>query len=50
MTDHYELVWRETTEPEWTHARDVGLVDEVTVDLWESYLEPAGSADGEARA
>ncbi len=31
MTRSYELVWRATTEPTWTHAQDVGLVGEVTV-------------------
>ena len=31
-TKSYELVWRETTEPTWTHARDVGLVSETTVE------------------
>jgi hypothetical protein len=30
-TKGYELVWRATTEPTWTHAKDVGLVGEVTV-------------------
>ncbi|SDY94435.1 Peptidase family M28 [Micromonospora pattaloongensis] len=29
----YELVWRETTEPEWTHVIPVGDVDTATVDL-----------------
>jgi hypothetical protein len=31
MTKGYELVWRETTEPTWTHSKEVGLVSEVTV-------------------
>lgn len=29
----FELVWRATTEPEWTHAQDLGLVTEVTVPI-----------------
>ncbi|MCO8276617.1 M28 family metallopeptidase [Actinoplanes sp. TRM 88003] len=29
----YEVVWRETTAPDWQHARSVGRVDEVTIDL-----------------
>jgi hypothetical protein len=29
----YEVVWRETTAPEWTHARRVGNVTTVTIDL-----------------
>jgi len=29
----YEVVWRETTEPDWTHRIDVGDVTRVTVDL-----------------
>ena len=29
----YEVLWRETTAPEWTHAVDVGNVSEVTIDL-----------------
>lgn len=29
----YELVWRETTAPEWTHVRDVGDTTRHTVDL-----------------
>jgi hypothetical protein len=29
----YEVVWRETTAPEWTHVRDVGDVTGHTVDL-----------------
>jgi hypothetical protein len=29
----YEVLWRETTAPEWTHVIDVGNVAEVTVDL-----------------
>lgn len=29
----YEIVWRETTSPEWTHAIDVGDVTTATVDL-----------------
>lgn len=28
----YEVVWRETTSPVWTHTREVGLVTEVTID------------------
>ena len=30
---HYEIVWRESTAPDWTHMIDVGLVSTVTVDL-----------------
>jgi peptidase M28-like protein len=29
----YEVVWRETTEPDWTHVIPVGDVTEVTIDL-----------------
>ncbi|KAK6864715.1 Aminopeptidase [Apiospora arundinis] len=29
----YEVVWRATPAPFWTHAMDVGLVNQVTVDL-----------------
>jgi Zn-dependent M28 family amino/carboxypeptidase len=29
----YEVVWRETTSPDWTNAIDVGDVTEVTIDL-----------------
>jgi hypothetical protein len=29
----YEVVWRETTAPEWTHRIDVGDVTTVTIDL-----------------
>ncbi|GHJ37001.1 M20/M25/M40 family metallo-hydrolase [Streptomyces sp. TS71-3] len=29
----YEVVWRETTAPEWTHVIDVGRVTSYTVDL-----------------
>lgn len=29
----YEVVWRETTAPEWTHAVEVGDVTQATVDL-----------------
>ncbi|GIE92584.1 M20/M25/M40 family metallo-hydrolase [Paractinoplanes rishiriensis] len=29
----YELVWRETTAPAWTHSRAVGKVGTVTVDI-----------------
>jgi acetylornithine deacetylase/succinyl-diaminopimelate desuccinylase-like protein len=29
----YEVVWRETTEATWSHARDVGNVTEATLDL-----------------
>ncbi|MFU8870414.1 M28 family metallopeptidase [Micromonospora sp. SL4-19] len=29
----YELVWRETTEPDWTHVIEVGDVTTATVDL-----------------
>jgi hypothetical protein len=29
----YEIVWRETTSPEWTHAIDVGDATTATVDL-----------------
>lgn len=28
----YEVVWRLTTEPQWTNAKDVGNVTEVTID------------------
>lgn len=28
----YEVVWRDTTEPLWTHARDVGAATEATID------------------
>ena len=31
-TDHYELVWRATTDATWTHAQDVGHSTEVTID------------------
>jgi hypothetical protein len=29
----YELLWRETTEPDWTHLADLGDVTSVTVDI-----------------
>ncbi|MGK5677740.1 M20/M25/M40 family metallo-hydrolase [Actinoplanes sp. URMC 104] len=29
----YEVVWRETTAPDWQHSRAVGKVDTVTIDL-----------------
>jgi hypothetical protein len=29
----YEVVWRETTAPDWQHTRPVGNVTEVTIDL-----------------
>jgi len=29
----YQVLWRETTAPDWTHVIDVGLVSSVTVDL-----------------
>jgi hypothetical protein len=29
----YEVVWRETTAPDWEHVRRVGKVTEVTIDL-----------------
>lgn len=29
----YEVVWRETTAPDWTHVIDVGDVTEATIDL-----------------
>jgi Zn-dependent M28 family amino/carboxypeptidase len=29
----YEVVWRETTAPDWTHAIDVGTTGTVTVDM-----------------
>jgi hypothetical protein len=29
----YEVLWRETTEPEWTHVIAVGDVTTVTIDL-----------------
>ncbi|KAI1980227.1 hypothetical protein LOZ51_002319 [Ophidiomyces ophidiicola] len=29
----YEIVWRSTIAPFWTHVRDVGMVTEATVDL-----------------
>jgi hypothetical protein len=29
----YEVVWRETTDPDWTHVIDVGDVTEATIDL-----------------
>jgi hypothetical protein len=29
----YEIVWRETTDPEWTHVIEVGDVTEATIDL-----------------
>lgn len=29
----YEVVWRLTTEPTWTHVRDVGSAREATIDL-----------------
>jgi len=32
LTDHYELVWRDTTEPLWTHSKPIGLVSELAVD------------------
>ena len=32
-TAGYEVVWRDTTEPRWTNARDVGNVTEVTLPL-----------------
>lgn len=32
LTGGYQLVWRETTSPTWTHAKDLGLVSEIVVD------------------
>ena len=29
----YEIVWRESTAPDWTHVIDVGDVTEATIDL-----------------
>ena len=29
----YEVLWRETTAPEWTHVIDVGKVAAATIDL-----------------
>jgi hypothetical protein len=29
----YQVLWRETTSPDWTHVADVGDVDTVTVDI-----------------
>jgi hypothetical protein len=29
----YEVVWRETTAPDWQHGKPVGKVTEVTIDL-----------------
>ncbi|MEM6293316.1 MAG: M20/M25/M40 family metallo-hydrolase [Myxococcota bacterium] len=29
----YEVVWRDTTQPQWTHARDVGNVTEATMPM-----------------
>ncbi|MEU8813015.1 M20/M25/M40 family metallo-hydrolase [Actinoplanes sp. NPDC048796] len=29
----YEIVWRETTAPDWQHRRDVGKVGTITIDL-----------------
>lgn len=29
----YEILWRETTSPVWQHAKDVGNVNEVTLDI-----------------
>ena len=29
----YEVVWRETTAPDWQHSRAVGKVDSITIDL-----------------
>lgn len=29
----YEVLWRETTAPDWTHAMAVGNVTTVTIDL-----------------
>jgi len=31
--DHYEIVWRPTTEPSWTHVIDVGTATRAVVDL-----------------
>ncbi len=31
-TDHFELVWRATTDANWTHSRDVGKATEVVID------------------
>ncbi len=31
--DHYEVVWRPTTEDDWTHMIDVGKATSVSVDL-----------------
>ncbi|MFN0012216.1 MAG: M20/M25/M40 family metallo-hydrolase [Phycisphaerales bacterium] len=28
----YEVVWRDTTSPAWTHTKDVGLTTEITLD------------------
>ena len=29
----YELLWRETTAPDWEHVRHIGNVSSVTVDI-----------------
>jgi len=31
--DHYEVLWRETTAPDWTHVIPVGNITSVTIDL-----------------
>jgi hypothetical protein len=31
--DHYEVLWRETTAPDWTNVIPVGNVTSVTIDL-----------------
>ena len=31
--DHYEIVWRESTAPDWTNVIDVGKVSSATIDL-----------------
>ncbi|NHC47609.1 M20/M25/M40 family metallo-hydrolase [Motilibacter aurantiacus] len=33
LTEGYEVVWRPTDEPLWTHAIEVGLVNRATIDL-----------------
>lgn len=45
----YEVVWRETTEPEWSRAIDVGLTGTVTLDMVKDNLQfglRAVGADG----
>jgi hypothetical protein len=58
----YEVVWRLTTESDWSHAKDVGLATEATIDLskddWffgvraydrEGYRSPVGFCTAAAR-